>query len=479
LTATTTATKSTDPTDCWGEAYVYDNQPTGGGAWGNLTNINVAGSAYTSCTQEGLSLVTNTKNQFTSDAYDNAGNMTSNGAATYVYNAESELTSTAGVTYKYDGDGKRVSKSNGKIYWYAGGSVPVSETDASGNTTDEYIFLGGTRIARRDSSGNVVYYMADHLGTSRIITDNLGNILDQSDFYPFGGERVITASSGNTYKFTGKERDPESNLDNFDARYMASSQGRFMSPDPDNAGVDESDPQTWNGYSYVQNNPLNLTDPLGLAPCVNDDGDDGCTEGNPMVPGNAFAAGAKDGSPNPALKKGIIQTLLCLLLCPPAKQDDSGNQAFPDWIQWPSFSGGSPAPPKSPSKPNVASNHFPLIWAGAAFVPLVDAGPYASGAIGATGAYNTSTKTKCIGGGGGAQVPLGGRSVQGGPLLFGNLNKADSILAGGSINVGIQFTPFIGFQIMGNSSGILAGPTLGITGASANIKASKCIQGKK
>jgi RHS repeat-associated protein len=62
--------------------------------------------------------------------------------------------------------------------------------------------------------------------------------------------------------FTGKERDYESNLDNFGARYDASSLGRFTSPDP-LAGHTE-DPQTLNRYAYVRNNPINLTDPTGL-----------------------------------------------------------------------------------------------------------------------------------------------------------------------------------------------------------------------
>jgi len=65
-------------------------------------------------------------------------------------------------------------------------------------------------------------------------------------------------------QFSGKERDSESNLDNFGARYDSSSMGRFMSPDPDNAGTYEYDPQTWNGYSYVRNDALNATDPDGL-----------------------------------------------------------------------------------------------------------------------------------------------------------------------------------------------------------------------
>ena len=61
---------------------------------------------------------------------------------------------------------------------------------------------------------------------------------------------------------TGKERDTESGNDYFEARYYGSSSGRFMSPDP--LGGHQEDPQTLNKYSYVRNNPLNLTDPTGL-----------------------------------------------------------------------------------------------------------------------------------------------------------------------------------------------------------------------
>jgi RHS repeat-associated protein len=87
---------------------------------------------------------------------------------------------------------------------------------------------------------------------------------------------MILASK--TYKFTGKERDTESGLDNFGARYDSSSMGRFMSPDP-LAGRTE-DPQTLNRYVYVRDNPLNLTDPTGLdfyLQCNNSD-HSGCTQ---------------------------------------------------------------------------------------------------------------------------------------------------------------------------------------------------------
>ena len=273
LTAETTSTFATSPAHCWGEAYVYDNATTG--EFGNLTNINAASSAYTGCTQESLSVTALSNNQLsaTGFSYDASGNLGADGRNNSAFNAESQIKSVsglAGVTYTYDGDGHRVEKSNGKLYWYGTGSDPLIETDLSGNLAYEYIFFGGKRIARRDSSNNVVYYVADHLGTSRVVISSTGAILDQSDFYPFGGERIITASSGNTYKFTSKERDSESNLDNFGARYDSSILGRFMSSDPLSLVAlpgDAHNPQSWNAYSYVLNSPLNLTDPDGTLFC--------------------------------------------------------------------------------------------------------------------------------------------------------------------------------------------------------------------
>src|SRR5271169_1704545 len=77
-----------------------------------------------------------------------------------------------------------------------------------------------------------------------------------------GSPHLAHLRAPTAYRFTGKERDSESGLDNFGARYDSSSMGRFMSPDP--LGGHREDPQTLNKYSYVRNNPLNLTDPTGL-----------------------------------------------------------------------------------------------------------------------------------------------------------------------------------------------------------------------
>jgi hypothetical protein len=66
--------------------------------------------------------------------------------------AEGHLLTAGGVTYSYDGDGKRVIKSNGKLYWYGAGSEPVIETDAAGNFQYRYLYFAGMRVARMVSA---------------------------------------------------------------------------------------------------------------------------------------------------------------------------------------------------------------------------------------------------------------------------------------------------------------------------------------
>ncbi len=256
---TTAQTQITTGTKCFGETFAYD-------AWGNLLTIGGV-TGYSGCTQENLGVGANVKNQISTNAYDTAGNMTTGG---YTYDAENHLLTAGGVTYTYDGDGKRIQKSSGKLYWYGMGSDALNETDSTGATNNaafnEYVFFGGKRIARRDSSNNVFYYFADHLGTSRVmVQDGQTSPCYDADFYPYGGERPPIANTCvQNYKFTGKERDSESQLDHFDARQYSNALGRFPSPDPITATpVHVINPQRWNMYSYTMNRPLVFVDPTG------------------------------------------------------------------------------------------------------------------------------------------------------------------------------------------------------------------------
>ena len=218
-------------------------------------------------------------NQLSGYGYDAAGNMTHDSTTNvnYTFDAENRITGAAGYTYTYDADGNRVEKSNGStgtIYWYMSPGI-VAESDLSGNLKSEYVFFDGERVARRDFSGNstsVSYYFSDHLKTASVITNSAGVVTEDEDYYPWGGELQFVNSDSNHYKFTGKERDSETGLDYFGARYYGNWYGRFLSADwsakPEAVPYsDLHDPQSLNLYGYVRNVPTSRADV---------DGHDGC-----------------------------------------------------------------------------------------------------------------------------------------------------------------------------------------------------------
>jgi len=279
----------------WGETFSVD-------PWGNLTNeAGISGKT----SHEGLNAPANTNNQLVGFGYDAAGNMTSNGATSYVYDAENRLIWTSGESYVYDGDGKRVEKcaaatvgtpcptsgTNGTLYWRGVGTDTIDETDLSGNPVEEYIFFNGARIARRDvtSTGATIavhYYFSDQVGSHSVIENATGTATEQDiDYYPYGAVQndYCTACVAQHYKFNATERDAESGLDNFGARYDTSSLGRFMTPDWAEKPTDVpyahfGNPQSLNLYSYVENNPTTFGDPDGHV-SFGYDGSGGCTAG--------------------------------------------------------------------------------------------------------------------------------------------------------------------------------------------------------
>jgi RHS repeat-associated protein len=249
----------------WANGYGYD-------AWGNLLQKTV-----TKCSAENLSVTALANNQLSGYTYDAAGNMTFDptDSVTASYDQENRIltASKSGVTttYTYDSDGNRVEKSNSStatLYWYMTPGI-VAESGLSGNLTSEYVFFDGERVARKDFPGLAVsYYFSDHLKTTDIVTDAAGNIKNESDFYPWGGELQFTNNDSNHYKFTGKERDAETGLDYFGARYYSNGLGRFITPDWSAGPVpvpyaDLDDPQSLNQYSYVRNLPTTRRDPDG------------------------------------------------------------------------------------------------------------------------------------------------------------------------------------------------------------------------
>lgn len=124
----------------------------------------------------------------------------------------------------------------------------------------KYILAGGQRIAKV-AAANKYYYHKDHLGSSTIITDQTGSIVESTEYMPFGEQRTHTGATISDYKYTGQEFDPETGLYNYNARLYDPIIGRFITADTIVPRF--SDPQALNRYAYCLNNPIIYIDPSG------------------------------------------------------------------------------------------------------------------------------------------------------------------------------------------------------------------------
>src|SRR3989344_4047616 len=122
------------------------------------------------------------------------------------------------------------------------------------NSPISYIY-SGQRLAKIQDN-NIVYFQSDNIGSTSLQTDSSGTISFKANYLPFGKKLSFNSINDERYGFTGKEYDPESSLNYFNARYYNPGSGKFISVD-DIYKVDEG------GYQYVRNNPLIITDPSG------------------------------------------------------------------------------------------------------------------------------------------------------------------------------------------------------------------------
>lgn len=164
------------------------------------------------------------------------------------------------TTFVYDGDGGRVKQTTA-----AGTTTYIGELlEKAGTTTTKYVFAGSQRLCamvRGPSSVDYHYYHPDHLGSSNIITDATGVLVEHTEHLPYGAINRHDGPKDLPHKFTGQRQDATSGLVLFPARAYDPQLGRFLQADP--FVQEPSDPQTLNRYSYVRNNPINLVDPDG------------------------------------------------------------------------------------------------------------------------------------------------------------------------------------------------------------------------
>ena len=234
--------------------------------------------------------------------YDNAGNPFSDGTNNYLYDAENRICAVQQIAaggggsligYLYAPDGTRLGKANltsfscdmtqngmltangpvlTNFYTVGPQGEQLLETDGNFNLTHFNVFWEGKVLGSYSGTpyadSNWHFALHDWVGTKRVITNSDGTYSASFFNGPFGDFQTPSGngSDPSEHHFTGKERDVESGLDYFPARYYNSNLGRFLSPDPSNLSVDWWLPQTWNRYSYGLNNPLAMIDKNGLWP---------------------------------------------------------------------------------------------------------------------------------------------------------------------------------------------------------------------
>ncbi len=149
--------------------------------------------------------------------------------------------------------------------------------DSNGKVT-KHIFANGVEIATIEGTGDeakIKYIHTDNLGSTNVVTDETGAVVETLDYLPFGGVRVDkkTGSFSEQRKYIGQEYDADTKLNYLNARYYDGSVGRFLSQDPvflnpQGQGKEIyttflTDPQSQNSYSYAKNNPITFSDPEG------------------------------------------------------------------------------------------------------------------------------------------------------------------------------------------------------------------------
>ena len=268
LNRLTEAKETTGTTQNWIQQFGYD-------VYGNRAAFtqNIAGN--TSAPNPTVDANTNRFVTGQGFAYDKNGNVVNDIDAatsqsrTFVFNGDNKQTQVKDVNnnvigqYFYDGEGKRVKKvtdSETTIFVYSAGKL-VAEYSTQLSTTP-----------------SISYTTTDHLGSPRIITDQFGQVKSRRDFLPFGediyvnvGARTSTLKYGSSnddirQKFTGYQKDSETSLDFAEARMYENRFGRFTAVDPLVDTGSPANPQTFNRYVYVLNNPFLFVDKTGAYP---------------------------------------------------------------------------------------------------------------------------------------------------------------------------------------------------------------------
>lgn len=259
------AKETQNSTQTWRQNFAYDRY---GNRTGHEKFIGSTQVTLDSTTHPAIDAATNRFQAGQGYVFDKNGNLTTDAEGrTFVFNGDNKQKEVRDASnavvgqYFYDGEGRRVKK--------------VTDQD-----TTIFVYSAGKLIAEYSTAPppqepTTKWTVTDQLGSPRVLVDSLGQIVARRDFLPFGeeihtgvGARSTTLDYGSTednvrQKFTGYQKDTETSLDFAEARMYENRFGRFTAVDPLLASGKSADPQTFNRYVYVGNNPIARIDPNG------------------------------------------------------------------------------------------------------------------------------------------------------------------------------------------------------------------------
>jgi RHS repeat-associated protein len=266
-------------TNVWNQNFTLD-------AFGNISKSGTSSFAASYLLSNGT---TNNQQQSVGSCtptYDANGDLTKDCSfvtpETYTWNQYGSPATLNGVTITYDALGREVeigsSSSYSQILYSPIGKLGVMKGQTP--VVTHFPLPGGSTAQIMGANGPDYTQHSDWLGSSRLTTAlNNRSLIHDVAYAPFGENYAGSGTVTDGLDFTGQFQDTIPGLYDFLSREYNPVQGRWISPDPAGlAAADPTNPQSWNRYAYVGNNPLSRIDPLGLEDVSCDD-DGGCDGG--------------------------------------------------------------------------------------------------------------------------------------------------------------------------------------------------------